>query len=528
MNVSIAKFRWLRVPAVLTAIGLVVAACGSSTTGTPTASGTKGGTLLMLGQGDVDPLDTASAYYTASYTLERAYSRQLVSYPTSADQTKAVSIVADIATQVPTKANGGVSADGLTYTFKIKSGVKWDTTPARQVTAQDVVLGFKRLCNPGPNAVGAPTYYEDTIVGFKAYCEPFFALPSSTASAMAAYITGHDISGITTSGTDTVKFTLTRAASDFINIMALPFSSPAPVEYLQYVPGDDTFNQHVISDGPYKIVKYDPVKELDLDRNTNWDQSTDSVRPAYVDHIKVTMGLTSEAIQQQIAAGTADMEWDTPVPTADLGQLLQATPKDPRLVVGSPTAVNPYLVMNLQSGDANGALKNVKVRQALEYAIDKVAIAQFVGGLSINQPAHGILWAGMAGYQPFDLYPTPNDKGDPAKAKQMLADAGYPNGLTLTMIYRTTGNGPKSTQSYQANLAAAGVTLKLVPIANGATFYPQYLQNPDATKRGVWDLAAPGWIPDWFGNNGRSIISPLFDGRTYGPGTTEYGDYNSA
>lgn len=504
------------------AVSFLAAACGGGTSSPPT-TGVKGGTLVVLGNGDIDHLDTASAYYTVSYGVERGYSRQLVTYPTVADQNKATAVVADMATQVPTASNGGISADGLTYTFKIKSGVKWDTTPARQVTAQDVVLGFKRLCNPGPNAVGAPTYYEDTIVGFKEYCEPFFALSDSTATGIAAYINAHDISGITTTGTDTVKFKLTRPASDFINIMAMPFSSPAPVEYLQYVPGDDTFNQHVISDGPYKIVKYDPVKELDLDRNTNWDPSTDTVRAAYVDHIKVTMGLSSDSIQQQIAAGTGDMEWDTGVPTADLGQLLQATPRDPRLVIGPPTAFNPYIVMNLQ----HGPLKDVKVRQALEYAIDKVAIAQFVGGLSINQPAHQILWSGMAGYQPFNLYATPNDKGDPAKTKSLLAAAGYPNGLTLTMIYRSTGNGPKETESYQANLAAAGVTLKLVPIANGATFYTQYLQNPDATKRGVWDLAAPGWIPDWFGNNGRSIISPLFDGRAYGPSSNDYGDYNS-
>jgi ABC-type transport system substrate-binding protein len=508
------------------AIGLLAAACGGGTT-TTTTTGTKGGTLIMLGNGDVDHLDTASAYYTTSYVVERGYSRQLVTYPTTSDQTKGTSIVADMATQVPTTNNGGISSDGLTYTFKIKSGVKWDTSPARQVTAQDVVLGFKRLCNPGPNAVGAPSYFEDTIVGFKDYCEPFFALSTTTAAGMAAYIQAHDISGITTSGTDTVKFKLIQPASDFINIIALPFSSPAPVEYLQYVPGDDTFNQHVISDGPYKIVKYDPLKELDLDRNTNWDPSTDSVRAAYVDHMTVTMGLSSDAIQQQIAAGTADMEFDTGVPTADLGQLLQATPKDPRLLVGPPTAFNPYIVMNLQSPNAGGALKNVKVRQALEYAVDKVAIAQFVGGLSINKAAHQILWEGMAGYQPFDLYPTPNDKGDPAKTKSLLAAAGYPNGLTLNYIYRTTGNGPKAFASYQANFAAAGVTLKGVPIANGASFYTQYLQNPDATKRGVWDLAAPGWIPDWFGNNGRSILSPLFDGRAYGPSSNDYGDYNS-
>lgn len=526
MDQSITRFRWLRVPAVLTTIGLLVAACGNTTgTTTSAATGTKGGTLTMLGTGDVDHLDPASAYYTVSFQIIRGYSRQLVTYPTSSDPNASTTIVADMATQVPSTSNGGISADGLTYTFKIKSGVKWDTTPARQVTAADFVLGFKRLCNP-VNPVGAPGYYEATIVGFKDFCEPMLA-GGSTLAAINAYMSAHDISGITASGTDTVKFKLTQPAGDFLNILALPFASPAPVEYLQYVPGDDTFNQHVISDGPYKIVKYDPAKELDLDRNPAWDASTDSVRAAYVDHIKVTMGLTQQAVQQQIAAGTGDMEWDVVPPTADLAQLLQATPRDPRLVVGTPTSINPYMVFNLQSPNAGGAMANVKVRQALEYVIDKVAIAQFVGGLSINKAAHQVLWAGNAGYQPFDLYPTPNDKGDPAKAKSLLAAAGYPNGLTLNYVYRTAGNGPKDAASFQANFAAAGVTLKLVPVPS-AQFYTKYLESVDASKRGVWDIAAPGWIPDWFGNNGRSVIEPLFDGRTYGPGTVDYGDYNSS
>jgi peptide/nickel transport system substrate-binding protein len=508
----------------MAAIGLLAAACAGGTT-TTTTTGTKGGTLIMLGNGDVDHLDTASAYYTVSYIVERAYSRQLVSYPNTADQTKAVSLVADAATQVPSTSNGGISSDGLTYTFKIKAGVKWDTSPARQVTAQDFVLGFKRLCN-SVNPVGAPSYYEDTIAGFKDYCEPMLALSDSSASAMAAYMQGHDISGITTSGSDTIKFKLTQVASDFLNIVSLPFASAAPVEYLQYVPGDDTFNQHVISDGPYKIVKYDPNKELDLDRNPAWDPSTDSLRAAWVDHVKVTEGSTSEAVQQQIAAGTADMEWDTGVPTADLAQLLQATPADPRLIVGPPGTFSPYLVFNLQSPNAGGAIKNVKVRQALEYAVDKVAIAQFYGGLSINQPATQILAPVDAGYQKFDLYATPDNKGDPAKTKSLLADAGYPNGITIKMIYRTSGNHPKIAQSVQADLAKAGVTLQITPVPP-AQFYTKYLESADASKRGVWDVAAPGWVPDWFGNNGRSIISPLFDGRTYGPGTTDYGDYNS-
>lgn len=525
MDITTSRFRWLRLPAVLAAIGLVGAACGTTGGATPSAAtGTKGGTLLMLGQSDVDALDTATAYYTGDYIFERAYSRQLVSYPTSADLSQQTAVVADAATQVPTQSNGGISSDGTAYTLKIKSGVKWDTTPARQVTAADFVLGFKRLCNP-VNPVGAPGYYEGTIQGFKDYCEPMLALKDQTASAIANYINTHQISGITTSGSDTIKFKLTQAASDFLNILALPFSSAAPQEYLQYVPGDNAFNQHVISDGPYKIVKYDPGKEIDLDRNPAWDSSTDGIRAAYVDHVKLTEGFDQNAVQNQIAAGTADMNFDTVVPTADVGQLLQS--KDPRLVVGAPTSINPYIVFNYQSPNNGGALgKNLQLRQAVEYAINKVAIAQFYGGLSINKPARQVLWAGNAGYQAFSLYPSPNDEGDTAKAKSLLTAAGYPNGLHLKMVYRTSGNHPKNAQSYQADLAKIGITVDLTPVP-GSQYYTKYLENPDAAKKGVWDIADPGWIPDWFGNNGRANIEPLFDGRTYGPGSTDYGDYNS-
>ena len=48
---------------------------------------------------------------------------------------------------------------------------------------------------------------------------------------------------------------------------------------------------------------------------------------------------------------------------------------------------------------------------------------------------------------------------------------------------------------------------------------------PSTAKRGVWDIAPPGWIPDWFGNNGRSVIQPLFTKPA--PGSSDYGGYNS-
>jgi peptide/nickel transport system substrate-binding protein len=82
-------------------------------------------------------------------------------------------------------------------------------------------------------------------------------------------------------------------------------------------------------------------------------------------------------------------------------------------------------------------------------------------------------------------------------------------------------------QTIQADLKSCGITDKLVPVSQG-DYYGKYLENPDAAKRGVWDISEPGWVPDWYGNNGRAIIEPLFDGRTYGPGSTDWGDYNNA
>ncbi|MGH7749165.1 MAG: ABC transporter substrate-binding protein, partial [Candidatus Dormibacteria bacterium] len=355
----------------------------------PNATGqpTSGGTLNLLGSGDVDHLDTASAYYAATYTLERAYTRQLVSYPTSTDLTTANGVVPDVATQVPTVANGGVSSDGLTYTFHLRSGVMWNTTPARPVTSQDFALGLERLCNP-VSPVGAPGYYTATITGFNDYCNAFTALKGATVATIKAFITGHSISGITTPDASTIVFKLLKPASDLVNILALPFASAAPVEYLGYLPDDAGFRNHTISDGPYQIVKYTPAAEIDLDRSPAWSQSADPLRHQYVAHIKVTEGQDENAVQQQIEAGTADMQFDTVVPTAVIPRL--RTANDARLGTFGGGDTNPYMLFNLQSPNNGGALKNVKVRQALEYAVDKTAIVQTYGGPPLGTPLNQV------------------------------------------------------------------------------------------------------------------------------------------
>jgi ABC-type oligopeptide transport system substrate-binding subunit len=161
-DVSLRRTHAAAAVSLLSALTLAVAACGSvsQTRGTPGGQPKEGGTLQLLGSSDVDHIDTASAYYTTSYTLERAFTRQLFSYPASNDVSQANTPVPDLATEMPTQSNGGVSADGRTYTIHLRSGVRWNTSPARAVTAQDVVLGLKRL-----GARGLEWCAEPSLVG---------------------------------------------------------------------------------------------------------------------------------------------------------------------------------------------------------------------------------------------------------------------------------------------------------------------------------------------------------------------------
>jgi peptide/nickel transport system substrate-binding protein len=368
--------------------------------------------------------------------------------------------------------------------------------------------------------VGAPSYFNSTIQGMAAYCAAESKIPG-TAAAIADYINGNEISGVTAPDSKTIVFNLTDATADFLDIIAEPFASAVPVEYLNYVPNSPEFDAHVMSDGPYQITKYTPGSQILFNRNPAWNASSDPIRKAYVDKIVINEGQTQQAVQQQIQAGTTDLGWDVVVPTPDLPGLTG----DPNLSINSSAAVS-YSVFNQQSPNQNSAMKNVQVRQAVEYAIDKSAIAQALGGSKIAQPASQILAPGDVGYQPFYLYPTPGDKGDPQKAKQLLAAAGYPNGLTLKLLYPTTQDNPKVAQLIQADLEAAGIKVQMIS-ATQTDFTVRYLSDPTSSQRGTWDIALLSWVPDWFGINGRAVLQPMTDGTNYGPNSVDYGDYNS-
>ena len=298
------------------------------------------------------------------------------------------------------------------------------------------------------------------------------------------------------------------------------------------MPDSNAFRQHFISDGPYTIKTYVPTRSFDLVRDPAWQASSDPVRKAYVNEIVITEEANSTAATalQQVQAGTQDMFWDQNVPTAKLAGMVAS--KDPNLTIGPDgnnyITMNPYLAVNLLSPNNNGALKKLQVREALEYAINKYADSQVYGGSVISGILSQAVPPGSVGNIPgYNPYPS-GPQGNPAKAKSLLEAAGYkPGQVTLNLVYRTNTVHPQVAQNDQASLEAAGFNVKLISVTSGGAFYAKYLENPTASKAGQWDIAEPGWIPDWMGLNGRSIIEPLFDGRTYGPNTVDYGDYNS-
>jgi peptide/nickel transport system substrate-binding protein len=171
-------------------------------------------------------------------------------------------------------------------------------------------------------------------------------------------------------------------------------------------------------------------------------------------------------------------------------------------------------------------MKNKLVREAVAYAVNKNAIVQILGGPKITTTTNQIVMPGNVGYiKSFDPFPDNHGNGDPAKSKQLLAQAGFPNGLPIKLLFSTSDPGPRVGQSLQSSLNAGGFKVTLVP-STQSDFYGKYLTQPSTAKRDVWDVAPPGWVPDWFGNNGRSTIQPLFT--SPGVGSNDFGGYNSS
>jgi peptide/nickel transport system substrate-binding protein len=446
---------------------------------------------------DVEALDPGIAYYAPDWALLRGLVRELYSFDSRAEGESSLQPVPDLA-DGPYK----LSDDGRTYTFRIRRGVLYDLPGRRDVRAEDFIYAVERQFdkrNPSPNP------YSRLITGV----DDFAAGKARTISGMKA-LDRH-----------TLRITLDQPASDFPSILTLPFFSPVPEEFARkYTPGLD-YAQHLISSGPYRLKQYTPGRRIELVRNENWDPRTDPLRAAWVDMITVSIGISEAGIQKAIETGEADLNLDAiPPPVGDLQRLSGDAALSRQLAIETTGCVH-YLTMQMDVDPT----RKLAVRQAVNYAIDRQAVVLAIGGRYAGEPASTILSPTLAGYSAFNLYPSQDNAGDPDKAKQLLAGAGFRDGVDLTYVGQSSPRWKSLYEALRVSLARAGIRLKPT-FYKGNDVYKKSLRL--ASRREQHQLGAARWCPDVPGNGSRSFIGVLLDGRDLSPtATNNFGHYNN-
>jgi peptide/nickel transport system substrate-binding protein len=490
--------RWL---APLVALVLLASACddrGSVGTGDdrPTR-GVKRGNLRIFNYSDVEALDPGIAYQASDLALLRGLVRELYSFDSRIEGERSLQPVPDLA-----DGPYQLSDDDRTYTFKLRRGVHYDVSATRDVQAQDFIYAVERQLDsryPSPNP------YARLISGVDA----FAAGKARTISGMRAL------------DRYTLRITLDRPANDFPSILTLPFFSPVPKDFAdKYTPGPE-YAQHLIASGPYRLRQYTPRRRIELVRNENWDPRTDPLRAAWVDKVTVSIGIPEAGIHQAIKDGEADLNLDAVAPPVGELPRLSNDPKLARQFAVETTGCVHYLTMQMDAGPT----RELAVRQAVNYAIDRQAVVLAIGGPYAGEPASTILSPTLAGYSAFNLYPSQDATGDPDKAKELLARAGHPNGVELTYVGQDSQQWKALYEALRVSLARAGIHLKPT-FYKHSDIYKKSLRLK--AKRDEHELGAANWCPDVPGNGSRSFIGVLLDGRYLTPtSSNNYGRYNN-
>lgn len=494
---------------------LLVAACGRSEDRSAPSDPTQlyGGTLKIASVGDVDALDPLIAYSAESWQVIRATTRQLVTYPGSKDGIgKDTEVVPDLA------ESWDVSPDRLTYTFHLRDNINFSGSTSRPITAEDFVYAVKRF--PDPNAqVSAITYYNALFEGFKEYSDEFAKVPTGDLAAVKSFIDTHEISGLKALDDKTLQLKLTRPASDILDILTLNFVTPLPEEVTsKYFADSLEFRKNYASSGPYQIESLEPGKQLTLTKVAGYHADGDP-RKAYADTIVFDTTVSSaDAASQQLKTGTADIALYVRAFPANVIAQYKKTDPDQLHTSASGSAI--FISWNNPAEPktpAQEAFKDLRVRQAFNYSLNRADVVRGLGGPDSAIPSNEILTSTIVGYTGDNPYPTPEDKGDPDQAKALLAGAGKP-GLTVNVAFRNNPEFEKIATSVQTSAARAGINVKLTPIAADSWgAFDAFLS--DKSKLDQWDLAITNWTPDWQGNSARMTLGGWLDS-DFAPGGT--------
>jgi peptide/nickel transport system substrate-binding protein len=260
-----------------------------------------------------------------------------------------------------------------------------------------------------------------------------------------------------------------------------------------------------VASGPYRLESYSPGANAVLARNDNWDASTDQARTGGPDQITYQLAQDDSVVAQSIIADRDDAKnsfLSTFVPTAQLVQAQKDANVGDRLVTSGPGALE-YLALNT----ASDTLKDVKVRQAIQYAVDKEAYRTAKGGEISGDYATTLITPGIQGREEYSLY-SDEPTGDTDKATSLLEEAGADD-LTLRLVITDDQTG--AAESIQQGLDRVGITVKIQPLDDNA--YEAAVQAGDGTE---YDLVLSSWQPDVPSPNAN--LTPLFDSSQIGGG----------
>ncbi|WP_394620739.1 ABC transporter substrate-binding protein [Lentzea sp. JNUCC 0626] len=438
----------------------------------------KGGTLRVLSESRTLNFDPAKSQSLAITTLGLVH-RRLTGWQNAVGQPAKV---------VPDLGDTGKTTDGgRTWTFVLQDGLKFsDGTP---ITSADVKWGVERSFAP---AFGGGLGYHKDLLGGADYKGPF---------------EGKELDSIETPDPKTITFKLTRPYGDWPWIASTPAFAPVP----KGKGAEPDYQEHAIASGPYQIQTYTKGVEVKLSRNPNWDGAKDQVRAGLPDEVVFQLGQDASVVSQRLAADSGDDKFAFGASFASPAQLaqLQANASAKSRVVTSKSGAVAYLALNTQKAPLN----NVKVRQAFQYAVNKSAyqIASAGTAALAGDAATTLITQGIEGREQFDLYPSKPD-GDPDKAKALLAEAGFPNGLeNLSLVLNKSNNQAEKAEAIQAALARANIKVTLRTLEADA-----FETETNLSENPAYDLTLSSWQPDFPSANAN--IQPLFATSEIGKG----------
>ena len=388
------------------------------------------------------------------------------------------------------------SEDGLTWTFHLRDGLKWSDGSA--LTANDFVYSWKRVCDP---LVAAP--YAETVLGMvKGYEE---AIAGNT-----------DALAVTATDDKTLVVELNAPCSFFGSLAA--FATLSPVQQATIEKNGDawaTAPETYVSNGPFYMTEWVPGSHITFSKNPNY-WNADAIK---LGKLKFVLMEDSNAAYSAYQTGEVLLIKD--VPTEEI----------PSLEGNGEFFVDPiigtyYLSVNTEREPFN----NSDVRKALSLAIDREYVAgtlmqgtysaagNFMGPGWIDTDGTEFMANSNGGKAYID---TTNHAANVEQAKQLLADAGYPNGEGFPAISYTTNDSGyhKVVAEYlQQAYAELGIDLQ-VNIVEWSSFTPM-------RRNGEYDIARNGWVGDY--SDASNMLDLLYSTNGNNDGKYNNPDYDAA